>query len=160
MPSGSPPCPDCPYGRVRASLSDRLAETWAAWEGVKWAGLPGACTEQGRAGLPSVRTEQGWAGLPRACTEQGRAGLPSACTEQGRAGLPKTQQELCARASSLNFWVACSRWPGPHGAVSRCLRNYLYGDEVVYPTRHTPIHPKQQQTCERTLSPPTHPALS
>ena len=37
MPSGSPPCPDCPYGRVRSSLSDRMADAWASWEDVKWA---------------------------------------------------------------------------------------------------------------------------
>ena len=37
MPSGSPPCPDCPYGRVRSSLLDRMVVAWASSENVKWA---------------------------------------------------------------------------------------------------------------------------
>ena len=37
MFSGSPPCPDCPYGRVRSNLSDRMADAWASREDVKWA---------------------------------------------------------------------------------------------------------------------------
>jgi len=36
MPSGSPPCPDCPWGLVRSSLSEGLAETWSREEGKKW----------------------------------------------------------------------------------------------------------------------------
>ena len=71
-------------------------------------------------------------------------------------GFLKRNKNYAPRVSSFNFGLARSRWPGPHGAVSRRVRSLPFGVEVLYPTRHTPIHPKRQQTCERTL-PPTHP---